>query len=1094
MDARRTSPLRLCLALATAALGAAATTVALEPVEADFERLSIEQGLSQSIVERIVQDRRGFMWFVTEDGLNRYDGYRFVVFRHRADHPASLSHNELKALTEDRDGVLWVGAFAGGLNRFDPASEAVTRYLHDPADPASLAAETVRAVLAARDGSLWVGTQGGGLDRLDRASGSFEHHRHDPADPATLPHDDVRALLEDSAGALWVGTFGGLARGDRDGAAFTRLTHAPGDPTSLVDDQVMTLLEDRRGRLWVGTRGGLDLVDRATLVVRHVLLPEGAETVTALVEDHLGAIWVASDGHGVGRLDPDDPDGTSGHWFRHDPIDPHSLSSDRVWSLYQDRFHVLWVGTYGGGVNRFDAARKPFRQVRHDPTDPASLSHDIVWSFAEAADGTLWVGTDSGGLNRRDPATGAFRHYRHDPADPSSLPADTVRALCLDRAGRLWVATHGGGLARLDPGSERFVRYRHDPADPSSLAWDELRSVMEDRAGRLWVGTFGGGLDRLDPATGAFAHHRHEPANPATLASDFIRLTFEDAAGVLWVGTQGGGLAQSDGRGGFTTYRHDPADPASLSNDHVFALVEGRDGRFWAGTFGGGLNLVDRASGRCRAVRAEDGLASDGVYAVLEDQAGQLWVSTTRGLSRFDPASGAVRTYDSADGLQANEFNGGAAFRSPRGELYFGGIGGYNVFRPDHIVANPTAPEVVITDLLLFNRPVPHGVAWDDGRVLLTRPTPFTDEVTLSHRDAVVSIEFSGLHYSAPSKNRYRYTLSGFHEGWIPAPADRRVATFTNLAPGRYLFQVQASNADGVWSERGASLGLVITPPFWATWWFRTLLVAALGAAVAVLARSRTRAVRMKAELQAAHDAQMAIMPQTELAVPGFEISGRCRPASEVGGDFFDAFWREGSPPRLVIAVGDAAGKAMAAAMTAVMSDGMVVARARQPGSVEDIMASVNRALHAKVPTRMFTALCLLELDPATHHLELGNGGLCDPLLCGAGGVTALVAPGARYPLGRVPAPGYPRRGRTHAPGEAVVLFTDGVPEARDRAGAFYGYDAPAALLAGLDPSVLSAAAIRDALLADVHRFTASAPQSDDLTVVVLRCRAEAGG
>jgi len=343
------------------------------------------------------------------------------------------------------------------------------------------------------------------------------------------------------------------------------------------------------------------------------------------------------------------------------------------------------------------------------------------------------------------------------------------------------------------------------------------------------VGTFGGGLDRLDEVTGRFIHHRHDPEDPTSISSDFIRLVYEDRGGVLWVGTQGGGLNRLDPETGeFTQYRHDPDDPSSISNDHVFAIHEDREGAFWVGTIGGGLNRFDQKTGVFRRYMPADGLASDLVYAMLEDDQGRLWISTTRGLSRFDPRTETFRNYDVRDGLQSNEFNGGSAYRSPSGEMFFGGIAGFNAFFPAEIGLNTKVPNVVITDLQLFNQSIGVGEVVR-GRVLLERPITHTAEIELSYRDNVITLEFAALHHSAPGKNRYEYSMEGFSDDWIPVGADRRIATFTGLTPGDYVFRVRGSNSDGVWNTEGASIKIRVTPPFWATWWFR--LIAILAAA-----------------------------------------------------------------------------------------------------------------------------------------------------------------------------------------------------------------------------------------------------------------------
>jgi len=1078
------------------ALSSAATVALAGQDRIDFDRLSLEEGLSQSIIEQMVQDRKGFMWFATEDGLNRFDGYRFTVYKNIPGDPNSLSYNELKALYEDREGILWVGIFESGLNSFDPSTEEVVRYRHDDGDPTSLGADTVRCILEDRSGRLWVGTQGGGLDRLDRETGEFSHYPMDRAGSAAAGRDDVRVIFEDREGILWIGTNGGgLVRFDPESGETTSFISDPQDPHSLSDDRVFAILEDHTDTLWVGTYGGgLEVLDRATgRFAHHRADPDDPTTLSndlikALFEDHEGTLWIGTDGGGLNRYDRE-----SGHFisYRHDQTDPFSLSADRIYTVYQDRSQVLWVGTYGGGLSKVDVSRKKFRRHRNDPNDPNSLSHNIVWSFYEDEDGIVWIGTDSGGLNRFDRRAGRWRHYLHRPVDPSSLSHNTVRAVVGDSDGAIWIGTNGGGVNRLDRKTGRMTHYRHDPDNPNSLSHDELRSIYQDSSGSLWFGTFGAGLDHLDLDTGEFTNYRHDPDNPSSISHDFIRLVFEDSGGVFWVGTQGGGLNRLDPDTGiFTHYRHDPEDPSSISTDHVFAIHESGDGTLWFGTFGGGINRFDRETGSFKRYRVDDGLAADSVYAMLEDEEGRLWISTTMGLSQFDPRTESFRNYDARDGLQSNEFNGGSAFRSPGGEMFFGGINGFNTFYPEHIGINSEVPNIVITDLQLFNHSITVGEEVG-GRVPLERPITYTDEIELSYRDIVVTIEFAALHYSAPGKNSYLYRMAGFSDVWVPVGADRRFATFTGLTAGEYLFSVRGANRDGVWNDNGASLRIIVTPPFWATWWFRLLSAILIAALALIIIQSRIRGVRMKTELVAAHDAQMAIMPQTNPEVPGFDISGLCIPANEVGGDFFDYFWFEGEVGRLCLVVGDVAGKGMSAAMNAVMSDGMVFSRARQAGSVEEIMSSLNLSIHDKVGARMFTALCLVALEPQTRSLTFANAGLCEPLRRSGDSTEYLSSAGDRFPLGAIRDAAYQSRTLQLTPGEVVVMFTDGVPEAQDRAGAQYGYDAPRELLAKLDVSALTADQIKEAIVGDVYRCCRGSKLSDDMTIVVIKATGE---
>jgi ligand-binding sensor domain-containing protein len=1057
-----------------------------------FRRVSVEQGLSQSIVSSIFQNRAGFLYVATEDGLNRFDGFRFTLYRASPTSTNTLSYNELRAISEDTSGVLWLGTFGGGINSLDPATGVFGRYRHDVRNPDSLAVDLVRTVHVDGKGTVWVGMQGGGLDRFDPASGRFTHFRHDPATPASLASDNVRVLLEDRAGTLWVGTEdAGLDRLDPVTGRFAHYRHRVGDDASLGHDTVTSLAEGRDGTLWVGTNGsGLCALDRATGRFECLRARPGkpdafpSDLVSACLEDHEGNLWIGTDGAGLARRDRLTGAVTT---FRHDSSDRHSLSANRIRSLIEDSSHVLWIGTYGGGLSALDLTRKRFAHHRNQPGNPNTLSHDIVWTFCEDAAGILWIGTDSGGLNRLDRATSTYRHYRHNPADPSSIASNTVRVVTPSRSGALWIGTSGAGLDRYDPATDRFAHFRHDPADPGSLAHDDLRAVYEDATGAVWVATYGGGLDRLDPVTGRFTHFRNDPADPASLASDLVRGIFEDSRGDLWIGTHGRGadrLNRSTGR--FEHHRFDPTNPASLGGDFVFSFHEDRMGALWVATYGGGISRLDRATGTFTRFTSRDGLASDSAYGILEDGDGFLWISTNNGLSRLDPRTGEFRTFDPADGLQSNEFNGGSFYKSASGEMFFGGINGYNAFFPDQIALNTVPPPVVVTDLQLANRSVRVGEL-RGGRPTLTRPMESTDAVEISYRDQVITFEFAALHFKAPEKNRYAYRLEGFSDDWIPAAADRRFATFTGLRPGSYLFRVKAANADGVWNEGGASVRLTVTPPFWATWWFRVASLLVLAAVVAATLGRHVSHVRVVAELKTAHDAQMAIMPHSDPVVPGLDISGVCVAANEVGGDFFDYLHLGGADGPPCIAVGDVAGKAMSAAMRAVMASGMVAVQTEGNDSLANVMTTINRVLYRKAPKHLFTALCLVAIEPSTRAMTFVNAGLCPPLLKLGPQVTELEPSGPTLPLGSLADTRYQARTVAFEPGSVVVLFTDGVPEALDRHGAEYGFERLARFLAALDTATLPAREIAAAIVHDVARFAGGSRCRDDQAIVVVK-------
>ncbi len=817
-----------------------------------FDRISVEQGLSAGTVGCLLQDSTGFIWIGTQDGLNRYDGTRFVVLKHDPDDPATLTHNWAQALVEDPSGDLWVGTLGGGLNRWHRATDSLTHYRHDPEDPISLSGDRVWALLRDRAGTLWVGTDQSGLNRFEE-DGMFERFRHDPEDPASLSGDRLRALYEDRTGRFWIGTLGaGLNLFDREAGAFTRLRHDPADPTSLSDDSVRSILEDESGTLWVGTLGGLNRLDPDTLTFKRLILdPADPANLTknrirALYEDRDGRLWVGTDS-GL-YLRQVDGAGESFVNYGHRQEDSTSLSFDRVMSIYQDRGGVLWVGTEGSGLNKWHPRTWSFT---NDMVRPSDLSSRSILSMTEDDTGHLWLGTNGHGLNRVDRATGAVTHFRYSPDRPRSLSDDRVTALRQDRHGVLWVGTLGGGLNRFEVKTETFDRLVHDPDDSVSLGANGVMAIHEDRQGALWIGTFGGGLNRFDPDTETFVRHRHDTENPSSLADDRVTAFAEDPDGPLWLGTFSGGLHRFEqatgGHSSFLRIQNDPQRPSSLSSNTILSLHLTASGTLWVGTHNGlnRLESLDDGDAAFRSYFERDGLPSALINAVHADATGRLWLSTNKGLSRFDPQTETFRNFDVSHGLASNEFNMGAHYQSPAGELFFGGIDGFNAFYPDRIELNTTIPPVVLTSFSKLNQPVQ-----------LDHPIFDVHKVFIDYRDSLFSFEFAALDFTAPDRNRYRYKLKGFNDEWIDLDTRHQV-TFTNLDPARYVLRVQGSNNDGIWNEEGTSIQIEVLPPPWRSWWAYSLytLILASGVFMAVRirqARSAIRREREKAKLREA--------------------------------------------------------------------------------------------------------------------------------------------------------------------------------------------------------------------------------------------------
>ncbi|MEX2470856.1 MAG: two-component regulator propeller domain-containing protein [Gemmatimonadota bacterium] len=836
-SARKGDPLKhnrrrlLATALAGLVLVSLAAPVVAQDPALHFSRLGAGDGLSQASVTAVAQDSLGFMWFGTQDGLNRFDGYDFRVFRNVPGDTGSLANAYVNDLVVDREGVLWVATF-GGLHRYDAETGDFQRFTADPDDPAAVPADIVRDLHLSEDGALWAGTTRG-VARLDRASGAFTSFPVDPDGGAV----DVRAVSVGLDGHVHLGTPEGLLTLDPVTGRAEPFVLAGGGAPVPEGTFVWHLHTSRDGTLWVGT-GGLGLVEidperRSARVHRPrsgdpTSLP-GAD-VRAVFEEG-DSLWVGTM-TGLAALDS-----RTGRAVRytHDPLDPRSLSQNAVWAIDRSREGLLWFGTAITGVSVHDPLTRQFEHYRSDPVGGRGLSHRVVYGIVGDGEGTVWLGTREGGLNRWNRSAGTLTAYRHDPEDPGTVSSDYVNALASTPDGSLWAGTYDAGLNRVDPETGRVQRFRHRSGDPSTLGSDRVRTLAVDHDGTLWIGLSGDGLDRYDPETGRLTHYTHDPAS---LSGGFVRGLMVDRDGALWVAMYGTGVNRLDEASGtFRRYRHDPDDPGSLGSDFVRSAFQDSSGRYWFATDTGLNLLVDEENGRFRRYGVEDGLPNPVVYGVLEDDRGRLWMSTNEGLARLDPSSDEMVTFDVGDGLQANEFNTGAFFREADGLMYFGGVGGLTVFDPEAIRLDPAPPAVVLTGFRLFNEPV----AVSDSSALTVQP-PLVREVTLGPDDRVLTFEFAALSYRDPLRTRYEYRLDGLHDGWLPTTSDNRRATFTSLDPGQYTFRVRAATRDGVWSDDEVSLGLVILPAFWETTWFRggaaLLLIGLMGGGVMLRQRS----------------------------------------------------------------------------------------------------------------------------------------------------------------------------------------------------------------------------------------------------------------
>ncbi|GAK59509.1 PAS/PAC sensor signal transduction histidine kinase [Candidatus Vecturithrix granuli] len=850
------------------------TATEAKRVDVKFQQVLAQHDFARSTVYSIIQDQAGFLWFGSNDGLQRFDGQMLLSYRHDPHNPQSLSDNTVLALYEDRAGVLWIGTEQGGLNRFDRARGTFTRYQHDPRQPDSLSSNTIRVIYEDSAGRLWLGTDQG-LNLLDREQGSVRRYQALNNQAAAQPEHHIHAITEDAAGNLWLATLGnGLIRFQPAAQTMTPLHDDPRQALSALHQNVRALYRDPAGILWIGTDAGLDSFDQQQRQFEHYHpVPDQPDSlshpqVRAIYADHTGALWFGTHGGGLNRFDRKTKQFTH---YDPNPDDQNSLGSNTVLAICESRSGILWVGTQGGGVSFYDREHTKFPHYMVDRHDPYSLSHNLIMAIVENPPGVVWLGTWGGGLYRFDRAQERFTHYQHDPGDPASLSHDSVMAICQDQLqpNLLWIATFGGGLNRFDRTTGHFRAYRADPNDPASLSSDTLWSTACAPSGDVWVGANGGGLNQFDQTTQQFQHYQQDPRNPRSLSDDTVFALYLDPQEVLWVGTKDGGLNQFDRTTGtFSTYRHDPDNPASLSDQSVYAIYADQHGILWIGTMRGGLNKFDPMTQTFVAYRKQDGLPGDAIKGILEDRAENLWISTDAGIAKFERQTGIWKQYDVNDGLQGNEFNLGAYYKNQQGEMFFGGVNGFNVFHPENIRDNPHIPPIVLTSLTQDGKPFAIDHVFED-----------LQHIVLPKQKNFFEFSFVALNYTKPAANRCAYMLEGFDLEWQYGNSGQ----YRALPIGAYTLRLKGSNNDGVWNDRGISIRITITPPFWKTNAFSiSVIIIVIGLAIG-LYRARMHQIESQRQtLEALVAERTAALREQERALstlvsnlPG--IAYRCR-------------------------------------------------------------------------------------------------------------------------------------------------------------------------------------------------------------------------
>jgi len=790
------------------------------PQEIFFNKVLPPEGKTFGHITGIVQDKQGYMWLATKKGLYRYDGYTMISYKNDPLNPNSLASNTLNHINIDSNGKIWLGTLGAGLEQFDPATGIFTRYPNDPKDSKSLNGAWISALFVDHEGILWVGT-GDGLDRFDRKTGKFVHYQNQPDDQTTISSNVVEAIYEDSQGELWIGTgsvygpdktradVGGLNRLNKKTGTFIRYMHDPDNPQSLINNKVGSIFEDSKGNFWVGTAGdGLHTMDRASgIFIRHTydyVHPEKLsrpplnkqfvfDHITFINEDAAGAIWIGTAEAGLNYYDP--MTGKTTHYgSEQDTIG--TFADKKPWCAFTSREGVLWIGTMTGNLYRID----PFqRTIPHYPSPGA-----VVESFLEET-GTLWIGTEEG-LFRKDLTNGTVKLFVHDPHNPASLGNNYIQHILKDRQGNLWLGTHGG-LDLLNKDKETFTHYPHDPKNSNSLSSNHLGLIYEDLEARLWLST-AGGLNLMDRKTGTFTQYFFDSKDTLFVGRNNITYILKDKQGKLWVGSWLGLHMLNSLDWKFKDY---------LKGLNIFGLCEDAEGNLWVGT-NDGLYLYDHTSDKF--ARFEDPSSPTiipDVYNMAVDNQKNLWICSSQGLIQLDPQRNKTSIYSTNYGVKGEDLELTYCYKGPNGRLYFSDKAGYFAFYPEQLNKNPNPPEIVLTSFFLNGQVVKPGKQGP-----LKEPLLEAKEIQLSYNQNVFSFDFTGIHYSNPEGNRHLFMLEKYDNQWRQSGSERRVYYF-NVPPGKYTFRVKAANSNGLWAEK--SIDIVITPPWWSTWWFRITAV-----------------------------------------------------------------------------------------------------------------------------------------------------------------------------------------------------------------------------------------------------------------------------
>ncbi|MCP5060980.1 MAG: hypothetical protein GY936_00755, partial [Ignavibacteriae bacterium] len=809
--------------------------------------LSIEKGLSQIAVNSILQDSKGFLWFGTEDGLNRYDGYKFEIFKPDPSNINSISDNFIWTIFEDSKNNLWIGTNSGGLNKYNYETNSFEHFTQSKEKMNSISGNNIRVIFEDNQNILWIGNNNGGLDKYNENKNLFEQVDLLIGDDVNNTNS-IRAICEDEQENLWIATDGsGLLKFDKTRKKSFLYEHSVENKNSLNSNSIWSLLAEGNN-IWIGTyNNGLNKFNLEEEKFTHYTKKENGlglvnDNITNLMIDNSNHLWVSTEG-GLSILNIETEVFCN---YQHSISDMGSISNNFVRTVIQDNSGLIWIGTVGGGINKVNLNKK-FKHYAHNPSDENSLSHNVIRSIYEDTKGNLWVGTLGKGLNTYDKKQNIFQHFLSNSSLKYSLSENIVSSIFEDSYENLWVGTWGGGLNKISFSNnsnrstiKKIAYYKHNHEDTTSINSNIVQAIFEDSKQNVWIGTEEG-LDLYNSKSDEFFHFKNEKNNKNSLSDNRIqsKCIVEDRFGNLWVGTWRGlnrvvvrdkinknSLSQIS----FKKCLHDPSNPNSISDNRVLSIYEdesitSQDSLIlWVGTIGGGLNKLtilmksDTLDNiKFKNYTENDGLSNNVIYGILGDDAGDLWLSTNNGISRFTPVTEEFRKFDIKDGLQSNQFFWGAFHKTKDGELFFGGVNGLNSFYPNSLQDNKHIPPIYITDFSIIA-----STQEKQNKTIQTTISSYNKIIYLPYDAYTLNFEFAALDFTTPEKNEYKYMFDGIDENWNSS-LNKNYTQYSNIKEGEYEFKVIGSNNDGIWNKTGASITIIIDTPFWKTWWFTIL-------------------------------------------------------------------------------------------------------------------------------------------------------------------------------------------------------------------------------------------------------------------------------